>query len=79
MSLPPPDPFLRLRARGAAQNASGRFERHERAVDSDGWDIPEEERLLRTEVSEERPRSVITRNTSPDIPFDRSLNAYRGC
>jgi DNA repair photolyase len=79
MSLPPPDPFLRLRARGAAQNGSGRFEKCARAAEDDGWDLAEDERLLRTEVAEERPRSIITRNTSPDLPFDRSLNAYRGC
>ena len=35
--------------------------------------------MLRTEVAIERPRSVITRNTSPDVPFDRSINPYRGC
>jgi len=79
MPLPPPDPFLRLRARGAASNGAGRFEPYESVRESDGWDMPEDERLLRTEVSEERPRSVITRNASPDVPFDRSLNPYRGC
>ena len=79
MSLPPPDPFLRLKARGTETNGAGRFEPYERAPENDGWDIPEDERLLRTEVAEERPRSVITRNASPDIPFDRSLNPYRGC
>ena len=79
MPLPPPDPFLRLRARGADTNMSGRFEPYAREVENDGWDIPEDERLLKTEVAEERPRSVITRNSSPDIPFDRSVNPYRGC
>ncbi len=79
MSLPPSDPFLRLKARGAAANPDGRFERERRAVDHDGWDIPEEERLLRTEVAEENPRRIITRNDSPDVPFDRSINPYRGC
>lgn len=79
MPLPPPDPFLRLRARGSATNGSGRFEPHSREPVADGWDIPEDDRLLRTEVSEERPRRIITRNTSPDIPFDRSINPYRGC
>lgn len=73
------DPALRLRGRGAASNVAGRFEPYAREPVSDGWDIPEDERLLRTEVSEEVPRSVITRNNSPDIPFDRSLNPYRGC
>lgn len=79
MSLPPSDPFLRVRARGAASNVSGRFESHAREVAHDGWDIPEDERLLRTEISEERPRSVINYVTSPDLPFDRTLNPYRGC
>ncbi|MFZ5751559.1 MAG: PA0069 family radical SAM protein [Pseudomonadota bacterium] len=79
MPLPPPDPFLCLRARGSATNGSGRFELHSREPVADGWDIPEDDRLLRTEVSEERPRRIITRNTSPDIPFDRSINPYRGC
>ncbi|WP_425466221.1 PA0069 family radical SAM protein [Ostreiculturibacter nitratireducens] len=73
------DPALRLRGRGAASNVAGRFDPYAREPVSDGWDIPEDERLLRTEVSEEVPRSVITRNNSPDIPFDRSLNPYRGC
>lgn len=79
MPLPPPDPFLRLKARGAATNAAGRFEPFERLVESDGWDMPEEARLLRTEVGIERPRSVINPVGSPDLPFDRSLNPYRGC
>jgi len=79
MTLPPPDPFLRLKARGARSNPAGRFEPYAREASDDGWDLPEEERLLRTEVSLEVPRSVITRNDSPDVPFDRSLNPYRGC
>lgn len=79
MPLPPPDPFLRLKARGADTNAPGRFEPYERAPENDGWEIAEDERLIRTEVSEERPRSVINRVSSPDIGFDRSINPYRGC
>src|SRR5690606_1565444 len=79
MTLPPPDPFLRLRARGAASNAAGRFEPYRREAESDDWDIPEDDRLLRTEVSEERPRSVLNPVSSPDIGFDRSINPYRGC
>ncbi|WP_347313514.1 PA0069 family radical SAM protein [Defluviimonas sp. SAOS-178_SWC] len=79
MSLPPPDPFLRLKARGAATNAAGRFEPYARIHENDGWEIPEDERLMRTEVSEERPRSVINLVASPDLPFDRSINPYRGC
>ena len=77
--LPPRDPDERLKARGAASRPDGRFEPHQRRRESDGWDIPEESRLLRTQVTMERPRSIITRNTSPDIAFDRSINPYRGC
>ena len=65
-------------ARGAASNAPGRFEPGRCAVD-DGWDIPEERPGLRTEVAVEVPRSLITYNRSPDLPFDRSINPYRGC
>ena len=79
LDLPPIDPRQRLKARGAARNPVGRFEPYARLVEEDGWEIAEEEVLLRTEVTIERPRSVITRNSSPDIPFDRSINPYRGC
>ena len=72
-------PGQRLRARGAASNRAGRFEATDREAVDDGWDIPEEERLVATEVRLERPRSAITYNRSPDLPFDRSLNPYRGC
>ncbi len=66
------------RGRGAATNSVGRFEEFQRERVDDGWT---EEPLppFRTEVSIERPRSVITRNSSPDLAFDRSLNPYRGC
>ncbi|WP_295043038.1 PA0069 family radical SAM protein [uncultured Paracoccus sp.] len=77
--LPPRNPDERLKARGADTRPDGRFEPHHRHRDSDGWDIPEDQHLLRTEVTVERPRSIITRNTSPDISFDRSINPYRGC
>ena len=72
-------PGQKLRARGAASNAAGRFEPYARQGYADDWDIPEEERLLRTEVRLERPRSAITYNSSPDLGFDRSINPYRGC
>ncbi|MHA7877245.1 PA0069 family radical SAM protein [Roseivivax sp.] len=67
------------RGRGAASRDAGRFERFSRADDHDGWEIPEEMRLLRTEVSVETPRSVINYTRSPDLPFDRTINPYRGC
>lgn len=77
--LPPRDPDQRLKARGTDTRPDGRFEAQRRERVHDGWDIPEESHLLRTEVVTERPRSIITRNTSPDISFDRSINPYRGC
>ena len=50
-----------------------------RVAFDDGWDLDEEERLIRTEVRAERARSAISYNRSPDLPFDRSINPYRGC
>ncbi|WP_164517396.1 PA0069 family radical SAM protein [Tabrizicola piscis] len=72
-------PGQRLRGRGADSNRRGRFERQTLAAHHDGWEIEEEARLVRTEVRLERPRSAITYNRSPDLPFDRSINPYRGC
>lgn len=79
MTLPPVNPDEILKARGAASRPTGRFEPYEIVRESDGWDISEEERLLRTEITEEKPRKIISRNSSPDIPFDCSINPYRGC
>ncbi|WP_136683783.1 PA0069 family radical SAM protein [Falsirhodobacter xinxiangensis] len=72
-------PGQRIKARGALANATGRYEAASVTAFDDGWDIPEEERLLRTEVRIERPRSALSFNKSPDLPFDRSVNPYRGC
>ncbi len=72
-------PGVRVRARGALDNDTGRFEATSRVAVDDGWDIAEDERLLRTETRLERPRSAISYNRSPDLPFDRSINPYRGC
>lgn len=66
--------------RGALSNATNRFERFTLEACDDGWDLGEEELPpLRTEVIEDATRGIITRNTSPDVPFDRSINPYRGC
>ncbi len=67
------------RGRGVAGNRTGRFERFARQAVDDGWDAPPPHQTLRTEVRIERPRKIITRNTSPDVSFDRSVNPYRGC
>ncbi|MFN4203476.1 MAG: PA0069 family radical SAM protein [Tabrizicola sp.] len=72
-------PGQRLRARGADSNATGRFEATDREAFDDGWDLAEDDRLVATEVRQERPRSALTYNRSPDLPFDRSINPYRGC
>ena len=72
-------PGQAARGRGAASNAAGRFEGIAREAADDGWDIPEDERVLRTEVRHERPRSALSYNASPDLGFDRAVNPYRGC
>jgi DNA repair photolyase len=69
----------RRRGRGARSNASGRFEREARSVFDDGWESAAELPAFRTQVREDRAKTVITRNNSPDISFDRSINPYRGC
>ncbi len=69
----------RRRGRGAGLNPSGRFEPVQRETFDDGWQTLEELPPFRTEVQIEKPRTAITRNESPDIPFDRSINPYRGC
>jgi DNA repair photolyase len=69
----------RRRGRGAGLNPSGRFEPQEREVLDDGWQTFETLEPFKTEVQVEKPRAIITRNDSPDIPFDRSINPYRGC
>jgi DNA repair photolyase len=71
-------PAEQRRGRGAPSNATGRFETLRRDACDDGWG-PDEAEPLRTEVTFERPRTIITRNESPDISFDRSVNPYRGC
>ncbi len=69
----------RRRGRGAALNISGRFEQKSREVFDDGWQTLEELPPFKTEVQIEKPKTAITRNESPDISFDRSINPYRGC
>src|SRR5436190_1865679 len=66
--------------RGARSFVAGRFETLAREPFDDGW-TPEERDAaeLQTSVTEERARSIISRNDSPDIPFDQSVNPYRGC
>ncbi|MEO0632954.1 MAG: PA0069 family radical SAM protein [Pseudomonadota bacterium] len=67
------------KGRGAVSNAVGRFEAHQRCTVDDGWAQDATLPPLRTEVRTERARTAITYNKSPDLPFDRSINPYRGC
>ena len=71
---------LVFKGRGAVSNHSGRFEQHQHTDIDDGWDNLEQDiPPLTTEVLIDSSRSIISWNTSPDIPFDRSINPYRGC
>lgn len=69
------DPSLRFPGRGAGSNDAGRYEALWRSYEP----APAGVDALRTAVSVERPRTLITYNCSPDLPFDRSINPYRGC
>ncbi|MAF95989.1 MAG: radical SAM protein [Rhodospirillaceae bacterium] len=69
-----------IKGRGAVTNRSGRFEPESRETLDDGWELDDADLPpLRTTVTFERPKTIIARNTSPDIPYDRSINPYRGC
>lgn len=79
---PPPEgtpPRPPRKGRGAATNADGRFEPHRHEAEDDGWGGPDEPTPLATTVGVDSARTVITRNDSPDIPFEQSINPYRGC
>ncbi|RDJ23604.1 radical SAM protein [Bosea caraganae] len=69
----------RRRGRGATINPGGRYEAEQRIEEDDGWGSLGELPPFKTEIAIEKPRTIITRNDSPDISFDRSINPYRGC
>lgn len=69
----------RRRGRGARSNVSGRFEAQTYEAFDDGWENESELEPFRTVVHTDSSRTIITRNSSPDISFDRSINPYRGC
>jgi DNA repair photolyase len=72
--------LLEHKSRGALSRPQGRFEREQRTPFDDGWTRDDEPpAALRTSVTEERARSIIQTNDSPDLPFDQSINPYRGC
>jgi DNA repair photolyase len=73
--MPPP-----LKGRGAVRNLPGRFERVTREPFDDGWtDRDEKPAALRTVVTPDPARTILTRNDSPDIPYEVSINPYKGC
>ena len=69
-----------MKGRGARSNDSGRYEADRREEFDDGWtDQDEAAAPLRTTLSPEHARTIIAKNTSPDVGFDRSINPYKGC
>lgn len=75
-------PARKQKGRGAVSNVDGRFERHIHQAVDDGWInqlLDDEPPRVKTTLGIDGARSVITRNQSPDVPFDRSINPYRGC
>ena len=69
----------RRRGRGTLSNATGRYEPLARVAFDDGWQGLEDLPPFKTTVTADTTRKIITRNDSPDISFDRSINPYRGC
>lgn len=76
-----PLPPAARKGRGAVTNPTGRYEPAERYAVDDGWELEGDDipPPLRTSVTMETPRVIITTNDSPDIPFTQSINPYRGC
>ncbi len=68
-----------IRGRGATCSPTPRFVDAQHEVVDDGWTVPEPERAPDTHVRREQPRTLLSWNRSPDLPFDRSINPYRGC
>ncbi|GGF18174.1 radical SAM protein [Aliidongia dinghuensis] len=78
--MDPASPQGPRKGRGSLSNAVGRFEGYDRVEVDDGWGSADEPALpLATTLTEDTTRTIIARNKSPDVPFDRSINMYRGC
>ena len=76
----PPRPLAAHKGRGAVSNLQGRYEVNGRERFDDGWpDDDEPAQPFKTQVTDEYAKTILTRNASPDIPFNVSLNPYRGC
>jgi hypothetical protein len=72
LNLPP-------RGRGTASNPHNRYAPTRSQQEDDGWYQDETPLSRATEVRKEQAKTAITRNNSPDVGFDRSVNPYRGC
>ena len=72
------NPPQRRKARASLSNAPSRFDLQREAV-ADGWEQDQSPAVVPTEIRLEQLRSAISYNRSPDLPFDRSVNPYRGC
>ena len=68
-----------FKGRGALSNPAGRFERQALEEVDDGWYVEEQQGSIATTLEPDRARAIISRNESPDIPFEYSINPYRGC
>jgi DNA repair photolyase len=68
-----------LKGRGSLSNPVGRFERQKLEAADDGWYVEEQPDSIATTIEADRARSIISTNDSPDIPFEYSINPYRGC
>jgi DNA repair photolyase len=69
-----------MRGRGAVSNPTGRFERYRHETFDDGWGTEDPSpQIIETEIIPEKTKSIIARNDSPDVPFDQSINPYKGC
>jgi DNA repair photolyase len=78
----PSQPLRAQKGRGAVSNLQGRYEVYGREQFDDGWaqeDEDGESRVWKTHVTDEVAKTILTRNSSPDLPFNVSLNPYRGC
>jgi DNA repair photolyase len=79
----PPRPLTPHKGRGAVSNLQGRYEVHGRERFDDGWTVPglkeDAPAAPKTIVTDEFAKTILTRNASPDIPFNVSINPYRGC
>ena len=68
-----------IKGRGSSSEPDARYLKHTRHDIDDGWDTETEETKVVTSVMAEKPKTIISRNQSPDIPFELSINPYRGC